>query len=234
LVGEAHDEDLCPAEDHGVRMSIVDLVAPKPEQSATKLIFSARVQRVPEYSPDGTKGVFESDRSCTHEIWLAEANGSDLVQLTSFNGPQTGGPNWCSDGRRIALDSRASGASAIYVEDIVLKTSTPSPNQCSESGSSHVAGDCRWLFVSNGHDTLYRVPSQGGEATRVTDHSCWYSLTNGGRLFFNVNEARDVVLWSKLVFGISNSNAIRVAFSHRGGEMVSGLRETVVHNPRPQ
>ncbi len=44
--------------------------------------------------------------------------GNNLIRLTSFNGPQTGSPSWCSDNHRIVFDSRASGSSVIYIEDI--------------------------------------------------------------------------------------------------------------------
>jgi Tol biopolymer transport system component/DNA-binding winged helix-turn-helix (wHTH) protein len=174
-----------------------DLAAAKPESSRTKLIFSTRIQRVPMYSPDGTKIVFESNRSGTHEVWLADADGSDLVQLTSFNGPLTGGPAWCSDGRRIAFDSRASGVSAIYVEDVnqrlPVKVQTNIENLAIPSWSP----DCRWLYVSDGHDAIYRIPSQGGNATRVTEHASYFVLANGDGVFFNVKQPRMVAIWSK-------------------------------------
>ncbi|HMH07420.1 MAG TPA: winged helix-turn-helix domain-containing protein [Terriglobales bacterium] len=179
----------------------VDLAAPKPENSDAKLISSTRIQRVPKYSPDGSKIVFESNRSGTHEIWLADGDGNNPVQLTSFNGPQTGSPSWCSDGRRIALDSRASGGSAIYVEDIIQRLPQPVQTNVQNLALPTWSEDCRWLFASDGHDTLYRIPSQGGDAVRVTDHSSWYSFTNHGRLFFNVKESKGVAIWSKPVDG---------------------------------
>jgi Tol biopolymer transport system component/DNA-binding winged helix-turn-helix (wHTH) protein len=175
----------------------VDLAAAMPENSAAKLIFSTRVQRVPQYSPDGTKIVFESNRSGSHEIWLANADGNDPIQLTSFNGPQTGGPSWCSDGRRVAFDSRASGASGIYVEDIVHRLPHQVQTNVQNLALPVWSEDCRWLFASDGHDTLYRLPSEGGAAVQVTGHSSWYSATSSGRLFFNVKEAKNVALWSK-------------------------------------
>jgi Tol biopolymer transport system component/DNA-binding winged helix-turn-helix (wHTH) protein len=177
----------------------VDLTALKPENSATKLIFSTRVQRVPQYSPDGSKIVFESDRSGAHEIWFAAADGSDLVQLTSFNGPQTGGPSWCSDGRRIAFDSRASGTSAVYVEDILQRLPRQVQTDVQNLALPAWSDDCQSLFVSDGHDILYRTPSQGGKAIRFTNRSSWYGFVDQGKLFFNVREPEGVALWSKSI-----------------------------------
>jgi len=175
----------------------LDLSAPHPENSATKLIYSTRLQRVPEYSPDGKKIVFESDRSGAHEIWMADADGSNLVRLTSFNGPQTGSPSWCSDGQHIAFDSRASGSSAIYIENInqqlPKQVKTDIPNLALPTWSE----DCQWLFASDGHENLYRIPSQGGPATRISDKGSWFSAVKNGRVFFNVNENTKVAIWSR-------------------------------------
>src|SRR5215831_3344007 len=177
----------------------VDLTAGKAANSAKKLISSTRMQRVPQYSPDGTKIVFESNRSGTHEIWLADADGSNPFQLTSFNGALTGAPSWCSDGQRVAFDSRASGSSAIYVENIGERVPQRVETDVSNLAIPTWSGDCHWLFASDGHDALYRLPARGGTAVRVTDRSSWYSVVNGDRLFFNVKEPAGVRLWSRPV-----------------------------------
>jgi Tol biopolymer transport system component/DNA-binding winged helix-turn-helix (wHTH) protein len=179
----------------------LDLTSRAPENSATKLIYSTRIQRVPQYSPDGKEIVFESDRSGTHEIWLADADGNNLVQLTSFNGPQTGAPVWCSDGHRVAFDSRASGSSAIYIEDVServprqIKTNVPNlaVPACSEN--------CQWLVAGDGHHNLYRVPAAGGAAIQISDKPSWFSVVQDGRIFFNVKTTNRVALWSRAVSG---------------------------------
>lgn len=179
----------------------LDLSAPHPETSATKLIYSTRLQRVPQYSLDGNKIVFESDRSGAHEIWMADADGSNLVRLTSFNGPQTGSPSWCSDGQRIAFDSRASGSSAIYTENInqqlPRQVKTDVPNLALPAWSE----DCQWLFASDGHENLYRIPSQGGPATRISDKGAWFSVVKNGKVFFNVNENTRIAVWFRPLTG---------------------------------
>jgi Tol biopolymer transport system component/DNA-binding winged helix-turn-helix (wHTH) protein len=177
----------------------IDLSTPKPESTALKLIDSTRIQRVPQYSPDGSKIVFESNRSGSHEIWLADADGSNPVQLTSFNGPQTGAPSWCSDGKRIAFDSRASGVSAIYEEDIAERVAHLVQTDVTNLAIPSWSTDCHWLFASDGHDTLYRLPAQGGTATRITSQSSWHGCVYGDNLFFNVKSEKGIALWSKPV-----------------------------------
>lgn len=177
----------------------VDLNSREPENSATKLIYSTRVQRVPQYSPDGSRIIFESDRSGTHEIWLADADGNNLTQLTSFNGPQTGAPSWCSDGHRIAFDSRASGSSGIYMEDVGERLPRLVRTNVSNLAVPAWSEDCKWLLASDGHRDLYRVPAEGGPATQISDKGSWFSAVRNGRIYFNVKESKGVSLWSEAI-----------------------------------
>lgn len=179
----------------------LDLHSPHPEESANKLIYSTRIQRVPQYSPDGKKIVFESNRSGAHEIWMADADGSNLVRLTSFNGPQTGSPSWCSDGRRIVLDSRASGSSAIYIEDINGQVPEQVRSDIQNLALPTWSEDCQWLFASDGHDNLYRIPSGGGLAIRISNRGSWFSLVRNRRVFFDVIEGTKIAIWSRFVDG---------------------------------
>jgi Tol biopolymer transport system component/DNA-binding winged helix-turn-helix (wHTH) protein len=174
-----------------------DLTAAHPEESAIKLIYSTRAQVIPRYSHDGARIAFQSNRSGSVEIWMTDAQGADPDRLTSFKGPFTGAPSWCSDGRRIAFDSRASGISAIYIEDINERV--PRKLVTSQGNLSLPAWseDCRWLFASDGHGVLYRVPSSGGQAERFTDHPSSYDVVVADRVIFNVLESNGVVLWSK-------------------------------------
>jgi hypothetical protein len=87
------------------------------------------------------------------------------------------------------------------VEDIVQRLPQQVQTNVQNLALPTWSEDCRWLFVSDGHDALFRIPSQGGDAVRATAHSSWYSSIDRGRLFFNVKESKDVALWSKTVNG---------------------------------
>jgi Tol biopolymer transport system component/DNA-binding winged helix-turn-helix (wHTH) protein len=176
-----------------------DLTAPS--SASENLISSTRTQLVPAYSPDGARVAFQSTRSGSPEIWLADADGRNPVKLTSFNGPLTGAPSWCQDGRRIAFDSRASGSSAIYVLDVfegqARRLQTSQTNLSLPSWSQ----DCRWIIASNGRSALYRVPAAGGEAEPFTQKRTYRAITADSSVIFNVVGDAGVELWSKPVEG---------------------------------
>ena len=175
----------------------LDLAATRPEQSATKLIYSTWTQRNPRYSNDGTHIVFQSNRSGSTEIWLTDGEGTDPLRLTSFNGAFTDTPSWCADGRQIAFDSNASGTPAIYVEDITerlpRKVATSRTNLSRPSWSQ----DCRWIFASDGRPNLYRFPASGGPAQLFTNHLSYNAVELADRTIFSVLEPKGLVLWSK-------------------------------------
>jgi Tol biopolymer transport system component/DNA-binding winged helix-turn-helix (wHTH) protein len=83
----------------------------KPE----RLIFSMGLEEGPQYSPDGKRIVFQSGRSGNFEIWRADADGANLMQLTSFGGPLTGTARWSPDGRQISFDSRPGPHANIHI-----------------------------------------------------------------------------------------------------------------------
>jgi Tol biopolymer transport system component len=86
----------------------------------SRTVFAPSVveQRDPDISPDGKKIAFESERSGFHEVWVANLDGSDALQLSNFRqAALTGSPQWSPDGRWIAFDSRVSGEPALYVVD---------------------------------------------------------------------------------------------------------------------
>jgi Tol biopolymer transport system component len=68
-------------------------------QPASRIIASARIDRAPRYSPDGSRIAFSSDRSGEFEIWVCARDGSNPMPVTSLAGARVGGPAWSPDGR---------------------------------------------------------------------------------------------------------------------------------------
>ena len=132
---------------------------------------STRLDLVPQYSPDGKRIAFVSNRSGSIEIWVCEADGSKLMKLTSFGGPFVANPAWSPDGRRIAFSTRSSGASDVYV--ISAEGGKPEilAGGRSVNGFSSWSHDGKWIFLDSdrsGKSQVWRVPVYAGAATQVT------------------------------------------------------------------
>ena len=142
--------------------------------SRTVFAPSTEGQRNPQISPDAKRIAFESNRSGFQEVWVANLDGSDALQLSNFRQEgKTGSPRWSPNGRWIAFDSRVTGAPALYLVD----PTTAFPRQISTNGMPAMmptwSADGKWLYFTSAstepaeRDALYRVPPQGGIPERV-------------------------------------------------------------------
>jgi len=132
---------------------------------------STRHDLQPRYSPDGTKIAFGSFRSGPREIWIAEADGSNPAQLTSFGGPLVGFMNWSPDGRRLVFHARPEGQADLFeipASGGAPKRLTSHPSDDTLPSYSH---DGRWIYFSSmrsGQTEIWKMPAEGGEATKLT------------------------------------------------------------------
>lgn len=138
------------------------------------LIGSTRSERNARFSPDGTRIAFEGQRSGTQEVWVADRDGRNALQLTSFNGGQGGTAAWSPDGQSIAYDLRNDdGRGDIYV--------IPARGGAPRRVTSHPADDLvpSWspggqaiYFCSTrtGKSQIWKLSPQGGEPVQVTQH----------------------------------------------------------------
>jgi serine/threonine protein kinase len=61
------------------------------------------------FSPDGRRVAFSSSRSGDAEIWVADSDGSNAIQLTSMAAQETMCPRWSPDGQQIGFSSNPEG-----------------------------------------------------------------------------------------------------------------------------
>jgi Tol biopolymer transport system component/DNA-binding winged helix-turn-helix (wHTH) protein len=148
--------------------------APGPKLSPPeKFIGSTELEEGPQYSPDGQRIVFQSTRTGSYEIWRCNADGSNLVQLTHFQGPLTGTPRWSPDGSQIVFDSRPSGHSQVFV----INAEGGQPRQITtgstENGVADWSVDGKSIYFGSsrgGSWEIWRVGAQGGTPSQVTTH----------------------------------------------------------------
>jgi len=190
----AYARSVINADIWGLKMSS----GPGERSSSTKLISSSGTQTSPQYSPDGGKIVFMSDRSGSKEIWVCNSDGLNPVQLTSFGGPGVGTPRWSPDGLRIAFDGTKEGHANIYV----INAAGGSPALLTSGGSNNVrpswSRDGQWIYFGSdrtGSWQVWKSPAGSGSPVQVT--------RNGGREAFESPDGK-FVYYSKeaLVPGI--------------------------------
>jgi Tol biopolymer transport system component/DNA-binding winged helix-turn-helix (wHTH) protein len=135
-----------------------------------KLISSTMMESGPQFSPDGSKIVFESTRSGSYEVWMCRSDGSGLIQLTHFKSP-TGTPRWSPDGQQIAFDSATGGNVDIFVIDSQGGSPRRLTNEPSHGVVPSWSRDGRWIYFSSnrtGSGQIWKMPSAGGPAVQVT------------------------------------------------------------------
>ena len=169
-------------------------------RKARPFVASTRIDRSPSFSPTGEQVVFTSERSGTAEIWLCDADGSNAVQLTSFEGPRPGSPRFSPDGEQITFDATEHGHRDIYV----ISRHGGQPRRLTANPAHDAipsfSRDGRWVyFASNrgGDFQIWKKPAPGGEAIRVTDRGAYIGLEapDGKSLYYTKAARGPAVDW---------------------------------------
>ena len=133
----------------------------------------------PQFSPDGRQIVFETDRTGTKGIWLADADGSNQRPLFVDEARPAGSPRWSPDSRRVVFDANNDGQPEIFVINAaggppLRLTNDPAGDIM---GSWSADGQCVYFrSVRTGRGEIWKVSAAGSEAQQVT-------RTGGGQMF---------------------------------------------------
>ncbi len=180
----------------------VDLSGPgQAAGTPVSLSGSTRSELNAQFSPDGRRIAFESFRSGTQEVWIADADGRNARQLTTFNGARGGTPAWSPDGQSIALDMRNADARG---DIFVVPVRGGAPVRITDHPADDVvpawSRDGKWIYFEStrtGRPQIWKVPPQGGEAQQITRDRATYAKesVDGRYLYFAKSVSGAVSLW---------------------------------------
>ncbi|WP_187290250.1 PD40 domain-containing protein [Terriglobus saanensis] len=132
---------------------------------------SIRSSHSAQFSPDGSRIAFVSDRSGKWELWVSSADGKEASQLTNFDTGSVGSPRWSPDGLSIAFDARPNGRSAIFVispDGQGLRNLSPKGQEEKQPAWS---SDGKWIYFDSnraGSMQLWKMTTSGSDATSVS------------------------------------------------------------------
>ena len=164
------------------------------EPTAHTIISGDGGAAAPQFSPDGKRIAFMSNRTGPWQIWVSNADGSDPKQI-SFTS-SAGTPRWSPDGRSIAFDGPDNEGSSIFV---VPSEGNGRTVAVAEGLVPSYSRDGRWIYFASersGDWQVWKVPSSGGNAVQVT-HEGGFAALEGldGYLYYAKNRYPAPEVW---------------------------------------
>ncbi len=161
----------------------------KPDSEPARLIASTRAELHPDFSPDGSRIVFASGRSGRVEVWVADADGSNPVQVTTEGGGPAA-PRWSPDGKQIVFARRPRGNVDVYVVSARGGAARRLTTNPATDATAYWSRDGRSVyFASNrtGRQEVWKIAADGsGPETQVTHNGGWRSneSSDGRTLYY--------------------------------------------------
>jgi WD40-like Beta Propeller Repeat len=110
--------------------------------------------------------------SGANEVWICDFDGSNLLKLTSRDGPAAGSPRWSPDGQWIAFDVDSAVHGKVFVVSV---HGGPVREIAPDSASQHLvpnwSRDGKWIYFASdrsGEWQVWKVPFSDGEPVQVT------------------------------------------------------------------
>jgi TolB protein len=134
-----------------------------------RLTATPGVDTAPSFSPDGSRIVFESDRSGSEQLYIMNADGSG-AQRISFGGARYASPAWSPDGGLIAFTRIAGDGLSIGVMTAAGTGERILTSGVQGEGPSWAASSRDLLFQgsdASGRTGLYTISVDGGAPNRI-------------------------------------------------------------------
>jgi dipeptidyl aminopeptidase/acylaminoacyl peptidase len=178
------------------------------------LIGSTYYQQVPQYSPDGRKIAFQSNRSAdgNMEVWTCDAEGSNCQQITSSGG---GTPRWSPNGRWLALDNGVEGQPEIYV----VAADGGKPRRITYNPANDLipswSHDGLWIYFASdrsGQYEVWKAPKDGGEPVQVTRSGGYAAFESPDGKYIYYNKFNKPGLYRMPAQGVEETPILQASF----------------------
>jgi Tol biopolymer transport system component len=140
-------------------------------EAMSRFITSQRQEENPQFSPDGKKIAFVSNRSGSLDLWVCASDGGSPRQLTQAGEATAGSPRWSPDSRRLVYDSNLDAHGDLFMID----AEGGAPRRLTTESSSDIlpnwSRDGAWIYFCSdrgGNRQIWKMPSAGGPASQLT------------------------------------------------------------------
>jgi Tol biopolymer transport system component len=141
----------------------------------------------PQVSPDGTRVAYVSTQSGTHELWIADRDGSNPRQVTTF-GASVRMPRWSPDGRRIAVAVYRGAGSDVMAIDVATGRVEAITNDEHLETTPSWSADGTHLYAGvrrDGRWDVWRLPNEkvidSAYAAQASPDGAWIYFTYADR-----------------------------------------------------
>jgi Tol biopolymer transport system component len=142
-----------------------------------KIISSTHFDFQADYSHDGKRIAFSSDVSGNNEIWVADADGSNPVQISYFGVGASFRPRWSPDDKYLAWGSRPTGNVDIYVGSAQGGSPHRLTNHEADDASAQWSRDGRSIYFTSNrtgrHEIWKRAVDGSGQDVQITRNGGW-------------------------------------------------------------
>jgi len=158
-----------------------------PGGGPTELVASTQDQLCPRYSHDGKRIAFTSERTGHEEIWVANVDGSQPIQLTDLRHQLTEVGHWCPADDAIAFVSQDRGGRQVYLVRSAGGAPMALTNEDGvESGTGWTRDGSGYYYnsVAAAHPGVRKVLRGGGHSEAAAPEGSRNGLETGSGTFY--------------------------------------------------
>jgi Tol biopolymer transport system component len=141
------------------------------------------------FSPDGRRIAFVSDRTGSDQIWVADSDGANPVQLSHVEDARLGRPRWSPDASALIFDHRTQGRPEIYRlpaaggQAVKLTSIAASNPSWSRDGRTIYFGQRQIWRMTAGGGTPEQLSKRGGSNPVESADGQWIYYLKGREIW---------------------------------------------------